>query len=149
MTKLDTRSRMLEWEVLLWQMWRRNVAKAQPRATCFSSSSLLDLENKHNANQPWNIYTYTSQSTPTKWKLRETTRAVRADCDKYTNYSLFVTDKDIWIDKNLEKRGITVELSLTNHVMHIYICHSYVIMCSKIHLDDLKTMGGVWNATFH
>jgi len=56
----------------------------------------------------------------------------------------------LWIYKNFEKKGHNPG-TLWPRPSHVYHAYIYVIeiMCSKFHLDDLKTVGGVGDTIFH
>ena len=55
----------------------------------------------------------------------------------------------IWIFKNHEKRGITIELLelATQNICHKHRLFIW-IMCSKFNWDDLKNMQEVWDTNF-
>jgi len=63
----------------------------------------------------------------------------------YTPYPQFVT----W-NKDFQKRGITLEPfgQAPQNLCHVHLLVTG-FMSSKFHLDDLKTVVGVWDTTFH
>jgi len=54
------------------------------------------------------------------------------------------------MSKNFEQKSVTLEpfCQAPKSIRHTQP-HFIGIMCSKFHLDDLKTEGEVWDATFH
>jgi len=67
------------------------------------------------------------------------------DCDEYTPNPGAVTG-----NKDIQERGISLDPLVGSH-KYLYHGHLHVIaiMCSKFHLDYLKTEGGFCDLTFH
>ena len=80
-----------------------------------------------------------------------TTTRANTDCDEYI-FPLSAMWKEIriygWM-RISKKRGYSETLWLSLKRIMSWTVYTIRILCSKISLDDLKTVEGVWDTTFH